>query len=118
VPIDLLKPILDDLLSYGRQNKPARPWLGWLVQDAGEHLVVAGVYDAGPADRADVRVGDVVTEVAEHPVSELAELFRAIWSLGEAGVEVPLTLVRDDATLSRTVASVDRDACLKPRPIH
>ena len=27
VPIDLLPPILDDLLTYGRVNKPARPWL-------------------------------------------------------------------------------------------
>ena len=28
VPIDLLPPILDDLLAFGRVNKPARPWLG------------------------------------------------------------------------------------------
>ncbi len=28
VPIDLLKPILDDLRKFGRINKPARPWLG------------------------------------------------------------------------------------------
>ena len=28
VPIDLLKPILDDLITIGRPNRPARPWLG------------------------------------------------------------------------------------------
>jgi len=28
VPIDMLKPILDDLRNFGRVNKPARPWLG------------------------------------------------------------------------------------------
>ena len=28
VPIDLLKPVLDDLRKFGRVNKPARPWLG------------------------------------------------------------------------------------------
>ncbi len=28
VPIDLLKPILDDLLTLGRRNRPPRPWLG------------------------------------------------------------------------------------------
>ena len=28
VPIDLLKPALDDLRKFGRVNKPARPWLG------------------------------------------------------------------------------------------
>src|SRR5258706_12438304 len=26
-PIDLLKPVLDDLRKFGRVNKPARPWL-------------------------------------------------------------------------------------------
>jgi S1-C subfamily serine protease len=29
VPIDLLKPIFDDLLSHGRPSSPARPWLGF-----------------------------------------------------------------------------------------
>jgi len=28
VPIGLLAPIMPDLLSYGRVNRPARPWLG------------------------------------------------------------------------------------------
>src|SRR6266436_683096 len=28
VPIDLLPPVLDDLLAYGRPNRPPRPWLG------------------------------------------------------------------------------------------
>ena len=28
VPIDLLPPILDDMLTYGRPNRPPRPWLG------------------------------------------------------------------------------------------
>ncbi len=34
VPIDLLKPVLDDLRKFGRVNKPARPWLGmYLARD-------------------------------------------------------------------------------------
>ena len=37
VPIDLLKPILDDLRKFGRVNKPARPWLGALFdRDRGQ----------------------------------------------------------------------------------
>ena len=28
VPIDLLKPIYDDMLTLGRPNHPPRPWLG------------------------------------------------------------------------------------------
>ena len=57
VPIDLLKPILEDMKMYGRPNRPARPWLGFLVQDIGDHLVVASVYDGCPADRAGIEVG-------------------------------------------------------------
>ena len=55
VPIDLLKPILEDMQLYGRPNRPARPWLGFLVQDVGSHLVVASTYDGCPADRAGSR---------------------------------------------------------------
>jgi len=32
VPIDLLPPILDDMLTYGRPNRPPRPWLGLIAQ--------------------------------------------------------------------------------------
>ena len=34
VPIDILKPILDDLLTFGKRNKPARPWLGVYTADS------------------------------------------------------------------------------------
>ena len=118
VPIDLLKPILEDLRQYGRPNRPPRPWLGWLVQEVDEHLVVAGVYDQCPAGRAGLRVGDVVLEVDDQPVSELANLFRRIWGLGEAGVEVRLTILRDSTTQQTVVQSVDRFSCLRSEPLH
>ena len=93
VPIDLLKPILEDMKMYGRPNRPARPWLGFLVQDIGDHLVVASVYDGCPADRAGIEVGDLVVEVAGEPIDGLAELFRKVWGIGPAGSEIPLTIV-------------------------
>lgn len=118
VPIDLLKPILDDLRNYGRQNKPPRPWLGWLVQDLGEQLVVAGLYDDGPAETAGLAVGDVVMEVNGQALDSLADLFRTIWSLGPAGVEVPLTVLRSSETQHLVVQSVDRGALMKGAAIH
>ena len=48
VPVDLLKPILDELLAYGRRNKPSRPWLGMMTTEYEGHLVVAGVTNGGP----------------------------------------------------------------------
>ena len=94
VPIDILKPIMDDMLTYGKVQRPPRPWLGMMTTEMEEVLVVAGLVDDGPADEADVRVGDFVLGINGEPVSELATMFRRIWSLGEAGVEVPLTVQR------------------------
>ena len=118
VPIDLLKPILEDLKLYGRPNRPPRPWLGFLVQDIGSHLVVASVYDGCPADRAGVEVGDLVVEVAGESIDGLAELFRKVWEIGPAGSEIPLTIVRDGEPRPVVLASVDRDARLKHGAVH
>ena len=118
VPIDLLKPILEDMKLYGRPNRPPRPWLGFLVQDIGSHLVVASVYDGCPADRAGVQVGDLVVEVAGESIDGLAELFRKVWGIGPAGCEVPLTIVRDGEPRPVVLASVDRDARLKHGAVH
>ena len=118
VPIDLLKPILEDMKLYGRPNRPARPWLGFLVQDIGDHLVVASVYDGCPADRAGVEVGDLVVEVAGEPIDGLAELFRRVWDIGPAGAEIPLTVVRDGEPRPVLLESVDRDARLRHGAVH
>ena len=118
IPIDLFKPILDDLRMYGKRNAPARPWLGFLVQEVSHHLVVSGIYDECPAEVAGLQVGDVVREIEGEPVSGLAELFRRIWQTGEAGVDVSLTIMRNRESMSVTVHSADRDACLKSASIH
>lgn len=118
VPIDLLKPILEDMKLYGRPNRPPRPWLGFLVQDIGSHLVVASVYDGCPADRAGVQVGDLIVEVAGESIDGLAELFRKVWGIGPAGSEIPLTIVRDGEPRPVVLESVDRDARLKHGAVH
>ena len=118
VPIDLLHTVMDDLLMYGRPNHDARPWLGVFVYDIGEHLVVAGVFKNCPAHRADLRPGDVVVDVNGQPVTSLAHLFRSIWSLGAAGVTVPLSVVRDAVKIDVLVNSEDRDRRLRAQPLH
>ena len=118
VPIDLLKPILEDMKLYGRPNRPPRPWLGFLVQDIGSHLVVASVYDDCPADQAGVQVGDLVVEVAGESIDGLAELFRRVWEIGPAGCEIPLTILRDGEPHPVVLESIDRDARLRHGAVH
>jgi S1-C subfamily serine protease len=118
VPIDLLKPILDDLLTLGSRNRPARPWLGLYATEVNSRIVVVGLSSRGPAKKADLRTGDVVLAVGDTEVSDLAGLFRRIWSTGNAGVEVPLTVFRDGRTFELKVRSADRRKFLKGPRLH
>ena len=118
VPIDLLKPILDDLMKFGRRNAPPRPWLGLYATEVENRLVVVGLADRGPAKRADLRTGDIVLTVAGKEVSDLAGLFRRIWAQGPAGVEVPITIYRDGETIDLRVKSGERNRFLKGPSLH
>src|SRR5687768_1683857 len=55
VPIDLLAPILDDMLKLGRPAQPPRGWLGMYATEAGGKLVVAGLAPGGQIGRASCR---------------------------------------------------------------
>ncbi len=118
VPIDLLKPILDDLRKFGRVNKPTRPWLGMYSTEVEGKVVVAGLSSRGPAVRAELKIGDVIVAVGGKRVSTLMEFYRRLWSLGAAGVQVPLTIYREGDTLEVTVTSSTRERMMKKPQLH
>jgi S1-C subfamily serine protease len=118
VPIDLLKPILGDLRKFGRANRPVRPWLGLYSTEIEDKIVVVGIAPKGPAARAEIKTGDVIVAVKGERVSTLAAFYRNIWALGQAGVEVPLTLYREGVTFDVRVNSSDRTKFLKGPRLH
>ena len=119
VPIDLLKPVLDDLLTVGRVNAPARPWLGlYAMEDQEDRVVLVGLAGDGPAKRAGLATGDIVRAIAGTPVGSLAGFYRTLWSLGDAGVDVPLTLEREGDVFDLTIRSGDRGRFLKSARLH
>ena len=118
VPIDLLKPILDDLLTFGRPNRPARPWLGLFATEIGSSVVIAGLFGNGPARQAGLRPGDLVLGVGGAEVRTLAGFFRQVWALGPAGVEVPLQVSRKGRTFEAPIRSADRRQFLKGPTVH
>jgi S1-C subfamily serine protease len=83
------------------------------VAEQADHVIVAQVTRGGPAERAGLRIGDVILEVGARRVRTLPELFRSIWTSGVAGVEVPLKLSRGDEALHVVVSSATRDDYLK-----
>ena len=118
VPTELLLPILDDLLRFGRVNRPARPWLGLYAMEDDEALVVGGLADNGPADKAGLRTGDRILAINGAEVPDLAGLWRAVWASGPAGSPVQVSLGRGSRNTSVTIPSVDRSAILKSPRLH
>ena len=118
VPIDLLKPILDDLRKFGRVNKPARPWLGVFSTEIEDKVVVAGMSPKGPAARAELKIGDVIVAVKGERVTSQREFYKKVWALGSAGVDVPLTLYREGDTFNVVLTSTDRARLQRKPKLH
>lgn len=118
VPIDLLKPILDDLRRFGRVNKPARPWLGLFSTEIDDRVLVIGISANGPAARAELKTGDVILAVDGEKVTSQTEFYKKMWALGAAGVDVPLTVHHEGVTFDVTVTSTDRFKLLKAPQLH
>ena len=113
VPIDALKPILDDMIALGRSRRPPRPWLGLYSEDLNGRVFVNRVASYGPAAKAGVTANSVIVAVKGAPVRDLADFYRKLWALGPAGVEVPLTLMTSEGIQETTIRSADRYDFLK-----
>lgn len=118
VPIGLLPPILSDLLTYGRVNRPARPWLGMYAAESDDSILVGGVADGGPAEKAGVHTGDRIIAVGNEEITDLGGLWRRVWAAGSAGAEVRLRLARDNSVFGVSVRSADRTTFLKSPKLH
>ena len=113
VPIDLLSPILGDLLAQGRVAGAGKPWLGLNAQAAQGRLLVGRVAPGSPAERAGLRRGDIIVGVNGERTRTLSELYRKVWSTGAAGVTVPLDVLSDRSPRRIDVQSVNRLDTLK-----
>jgi S1-C subfamily serine protease len=118
VPIDLLAPVLGDLLKHGRVDKPPRPWLGVFSAESDGRIVVVGVAEGGPAAAAGVRRGDRVCAVGDSSVASLGDFYREVWGRGPAGAEIPIEIERDERRVWLRIRSTDRDGHLKKPRLH
>ena len=116
VPIDLVKPILADLIDKGRAAGAPRPWLGMATEELQGRLFVTRVSPQAPADRSGVRRGDIIVGVGAEAVTTHAELYRKLWALGPAGVEVPLKVLQGINVKEIKVRSIDRTEYFRAKP--
>ena len=113
VPIDLLPPILDDLLTRGSVDRPPRPWLGVFSAENDGDVVVMSVSENGPAAKAGLQRGDIIADVRDGEVESLADFYRKIWQGGPAGGEVPMRILRDGRDTWVRIKSADRNSFLR-----
>jgi S1-C subfamily serine protease len=109
IPIDLLAPILADLIADGRVTGATPPWLGVAAEEKLGDLVVARVTAGGPAERAGIQRGDRIVGVGGAPATGLADFYRKLRAVGAAGATVPLDVaVQGGETRRIDVQSINR----------
>ena len=118
VPIDLLKPILGDLIAQGRTSSKPRPWLGVSTQDLQGKLIVTRVSPDSPAEQAGLVNGDIIVGIRGEQVKGHTDFYRKLWASGDAGAEIMLDVLKGTEVRKLGVQSMDREKYLRPRPTY
>jgi serine protease Do len=113
VPIDLLTPVLADLISGSSGQGASRPWIGLTTEEVRGKLFVARASAGSPADKAGLKKGDLIVGVGGEPAAGLADLYRKIWKQGPAGSKVPLDILGEGGIKRIDITSVNRNEYLR-----
>ncbi len=118
VPADTARQVMEQLI---RDGKVRRGWIGVEPRDLSTELaeglnltvksgvLIAGVLQNGPAGKAGLRPGDVVLQIGERPVKNVAELFAAVAAL-QPDTETVLLTQRGGEQVRVTVKVGERAA--------
>jgi serine protease Do len=111
IPIAVAIDVVEQLKEHG---EVVRGWLGVGIQEVDRNLaesfgldrpmgaLISQVEPGGPAERAGVRIGDVVVELDGKPINESSDLPHVV-GLVRPGTEVELKLIREGKPKQVTV---------------
>jgi S1-C subfamily serine protease len=108
IPIDLLYPILADLMKEGRSGKAQKPWLGINAEETKGRIFITKITSEGPAEKAGLKPGDIILTVDGQAVYGLSDFYRKVWAIGHAGIQVPLSILQGTKVREINVHSMDR----------
>ncbi|MCI0400022.1 MAG: trypsin-like peptidase domain-containing protein [Gammaproteobacteria bacterium] len=103
IPVTLAKDVMKQIIQVGHV---VRGWLGLVARGLPAGLatpsgrieggvMIAAVLRDGPADRAGIQPGDIVTQIMGQPVTEAYQAIRMISKI-EPGTEIEITVLRGD----------------------
>jgi serine protease Do len=113
VPIDLLRPIFDEMLKVGMGASSKRAWIGINCVEHEGGVRIVRVNDDSPADVAGLQPGDRIVRIDGLDVTALEQLWTRLWTGGAPEREVVLDIQRAGQAQTVRVFSVDRMKTLK-----
>ncbi len=118
VPIDLLKPIMNEMLQTGSSKLSTRPWLGLTSAEQGGRVQILRVNQDGPAQAAGLQPGDVILAVDDTKVANLESFYKKIWDRATPEAEIKLTVLQGADLKTIMLKPVDRmSTMVKPAGI-
>jgi serine protease Do len=108
VPINLLKPILDEMVQTGSSRWGKHPWLGITSQEVEGRVFISRVQVDSPAERAGLKQGDILLSVGSARISGLEDFYSSLWKGRQPGDEVTLTVLQGTEVKNISVKSIDR----------
>jgi serine protease Do len=117
VPVDLLKPVLDEMVRTGAQHGSMRPWIGVNSLEEDGRIKVLQVNEESPADRAGIVAGDIILAVNGESVDSLENFYGKLWGHdARPGNDVRLAVLHGVKLKEVTVRSIDRREFMRHKP--
>ena len=118
VPVDLLKPIMNEMLQTGSSALSKRPWLGLTSSEQGGRVQIVRVNADSPAQTAGLQVGDVILAVDDTKVASLETFYKKVWDRAAPDSDIKLTVLQGADLKTITLKAVDRmSTMMKPSGI-
>lgn len=116
IPVDLMRGVTDEIKQHGRV---IRGWMGLepddltpaerdaygLESDVG--ILLSDIYEGGPADAADLRVGDIIVEIDGERIYSQRQALLLV-TAAQPGDRLELVGLRDGIEFRKTVIAAER----------
>jgi S1-C subfamily serine protease len=116
VPVDLARPLLDEVTRTGAFKAQTRAWLGVNSLEEDGRVKVMQVPEESPAAKAGIEPGDIILSINGQAVDTLTHFYSVLWHDAKPGSEVNLTVLHGPTVRQVTVRSMDRDQFDRRKP--